>query len=441
MDKRKVLIISYIWPPMEGVGLIRALKFAKYLPRFGWEPVILTVRSADGMGDAALSSGTVKVFRTDYVDIISKAKERMGRLKFWNKPGEKDSRAQTDGNEKDRMRSSAIKSVLREFIAIPDEQIGWYEFAAAVGKKIVNDEGIDIIFSTSPPETAHLIARELKRGCSIPWVADLRDLWADDHYRARPLWKKIVLRAMEKRVFKDADKVVTVSKSWAEMLRKNVPGDKLSVVENGFDDEDFTGIRQEKNEKLTINYMGKLHKVHQPVDIFFRALAGLIRDGVIDKDKIEVKFYVLGHDRPDITAIARDHGLSGIVTEPDSVNYDRSLEVQRASDILLFVQWTGRGNEGWYSAKLYDYLGARRTILALAKKGGIIENLIKVTSSGVVAENEEEMRRYISAFYNEYLKNGSVRYFGREEEVLKHTRLARTADLARVFDLLFKERR
>lgn len=128
------------------------------------------------------------------------------------------------------------------------------------------------------------------------------------------------------------------------------------------------------------------------------------------------------------------------MTEPDRVSYDKSIEAQRSSDVLLFIQWLGRGNEGWYSAKIYDYLGARRPILALAKKGGIIENLIKMTSSGVSTEDKEEMKRYISAFYDEYVKNGSVRYSGREEEVLRHTRLARTADLARIFDQFMKER-
>lgn len=425
---------------MEGVGLMRALKFAKYLPKFGWEPMILTIRSAKGTDDVVAFSDDVKVFRTEYVDIISKVKKRIRRVKFWSKPGDKGLRIRSDENEKDCKKPNVIKSILRECIAFPDEQIGWYEFAVAAGKKIINDEGVDIIFSTSPPETVHLIAGELKKSCSIPWVADLRDLWADDHYRARPLWKKIILRAMEKRVFKDADKVVTVSAPWSEMLRKNVPEDKLAVVENGFDEEDFTSIRQNKNKKFTISYMGKLHKAHQPVDLFFKALADLIKDDIIDKDKIEVKFYVLGHDRPDITSIARDYGLSDIVTEPDRVSYDKSIEAQRSSDVLLFIQWLGRGNEGWYSAKIYDYLGARRPILALAKKGSIIENLIKMTSSGVSTEDKEEMKRYISAFYDEYVKNGSVRYSGREEDVLRHTRLARTADLARIFDQFMKER-
>lgn len=423
---------------MEGVGLIRAMKFAKYLPSYGWEPVVLTVKSSGERRPAPDPLPGIKVVRTGYLDVVAKAKDTLENIKFWNRKSADPGLSLTK-REIPALRRNGIASIARELITMPDEQAGWYDFAVDAGKKIVDEEGIDIIFSTSPPETSHCIARSLKRYRAIPWVADLRDLWADDHYRARSLLKRTILRSMEKKVFRDADKVVTVSKPWADKLRSSVQESKITVIENGFDEEDFSKIQYKNNEKFTISYMGKLHKAHQPVDLFFKAISRLIKDGIMSRQKIEIKFYISGHDRPDINSMAREYELNDVIKECETVSYARSSEVQRSSDLLLFVQWTGEGSDGWYSAKLYDYIGARRPILALAKKGGIIEGLINRTSSGVIVQDEAQLRDCLSRFYNEYTKNGSVVYTGLEREIEKNSRIARTAKLAGIFSALVKD--
>jgi hypothetical protein len=321
----------------------------------------------------------------------------------------------------------------------PDEQIGWYRFAVEAGVKLMKEERIDLIFSTSPPETAHLIARELKKRCNVPWLADMRDLWAEDHYRKRPLFKKFILKIMEKRVLKNADLLLTVSKPWADTLNGALGGGKKSaVIENGFDEEDFKGISFQKNEKFTITYTGKLHKDNQPIDDFFKTLKDLIEAGSIDREKIEVKFYALGYERPDIGSMAKNYGLEGVVKGFGGVGYERSLGIQRASDLLLFIQWQGAGSDGWYSAKLYDYIGARRPILAIAKKGGIIEDLIKSTESGLIVDGEAGLKEAILKFYDEYKREGKVSYKGNEDQISKHTRKLRTKDLAGLFNTLLE---
>jgi len=430
---RKVLIISYTWPPMGGVGFIRASKFAKYLPSYGWEPVILTVRP--GLRGELPEEGSlqgIRVHRTEYRDVVGEVRKAFAFKTRLAKDGPAAGHAEAGHNAG----GNRVTSFIREIVTMPDDQIGWLKFAVEEGKRVMDEERIDLVFSTSPPETAHLIARSLKRYRRTPWIADMRDLWSDDHFRRRTLFKKLVLKTIEANVLKDADKIITVSEPWADKLRSSSLRDasRIEVIENGFDEEDFNGASYYGNNKFTITYSGKLHKDHQDIGQFLLVLKDLIEEGRIDRRMIEIKFHVLGYDRPDITAAAESLGIGDVVKELGPVPYLESLRIQRSSDVLLFVQWRGEGDDGWYSGKLYDYIGSRRPILALARNGGIIEDLIRRTASGTIAHDREAIRSFLLRSYGEHLKNGRVAFGGDEAEIVKQSRKIRTAKLASLFD-------
>jgi glycosyltransferase involved in cell wall biosynthesis len=435
---RKVLIISYVWPPAEGVGMLRASRFAKYLPSYGWEPLVLTVDPGTGnipAGPDGLDG--IRVFRTGYTDVIGRAKSLITSCSAPAEGrGDRAERVERGPAAAAGHGKNVAASLLREMIAMPDEQRGWFDFAVAEGKKIVDRERPDAVFSTSPPETAHLIGRALKRYGRIPWVADLRDLWADDHFRQRPAFKRAILRRMERANLRDADAVVTVSWPWALSLRESLGRDSVEVIENGYDEQDFEGLRYRGNGKFTIVYTGKLHREHQPVEVLFAALEDLIARGLVDRARVEADFYVFGYDRPDIMSLAKAHGLGDIVRCPGRVGYRESLAAQRSADALIFVQWTGRGGDGWYSAKLYDYIGARRPIVAIAQRGGIVSDLVGKTSSGIVADGVYALGQTILEMYRQYERDGSVRYEGDEDQIKRHTRSCRAAALAGLLDSL-----
>lgn len=437
MSKRKVLIITYEWPPMEGVGLIRALKFVKYLPGYGWDPIILTVKSYlnDRSGYAYLQSKHIKVYRTEYKDVIEDFK-KFFRIRTLEK------RSNHDDNLKQEPRSKTnkLRSFFRELLSIPDPRIGWYKFAVLAGKKIVKKENVDLIFSTSPPETAHLIARRLKKCFNVPWVADLRDPWANNHFRLKsPFPKEIISRYMEKNVLKKADQVITVSEPWAQNLRSSIGNmrNRIRVIENGFDDEDFSHLTMHnRNEKFTISYTGKLHKEHQPIDIFFKILKDLIAENRIDRNRINVKFYVFGYDRPNISRLIESYGLNDVIHEHGKVDYNKSHEIQMSSDVLLLVKWQGKGGEGVYTTKIYDYIGARKPILVVGPEGGIIDELIRRTSSGIIAGDEDSLKKAISVLYGEYIKRGYIKHKGNDQEISKCTRRLQARELANIFNSL-----
>jgi glycosyltransferase involved in cell wall biosynthesis len=270
----------------------------------------------------------------------------------------------------------------------------------------------------------------------LPWIADLRDLWSDDHFRRRSRLKRSVLRFIEKRVLKDAKAIVTVSEPWADKLRSTLgcARDRVKVIENGFDEEDFASADYGKNEKFTITYTGKLHKEHQDISIFFRALSELVKKGDVDINKMHVRFYVLGHDRPDLMKLAEAYGISAAIEEAGKVNFIKSAEAQRASDALLFVQWQGAGQDGWCSAKLYDYIGSGRPIIAIAGKGGIIDEIISRTSSGTVADALDPLKAEISRLYNEHARNGRIEHTGNDGEIAACSRKLKAKQLAGLFD-------
>ncbi len=435
MAVKKALIVSYLWPPMEGVGLIRAMKFAKYLTGFGWQPFVLTVKPRiNNKATGSVPPGVI-VLRTDYRDVLHDAKKMFSHREDAGVTGSEGSEKRSSGMTKNR-----IGSIAREVVAMPDEQIGWYDFAVRDGKALIERERIDLIFSTSPPETAHLIARKLKKICGIPWVADLRDLWSDDHFRDRSFLKKAILKMMEGRVLKDADAVVTVSVPWASRLACSI-GSRVDVIENGFDEEDFRGAVPVANKKFTITYTGKIHRKHQDISVFLKTIRDLVKSGDIDRGRVDVRFYALGYDRPDIDWMARIYGLEGIVRDMGRVSYEESIIEQKRSDALLFVQWQGRGREGWYSAKLYDYIGSRRPIIALAERGGIIEDIIRKTASGSIADDEKALKESLLRLYREYAASGTVKYCGNEAEVGKNTRRRRAGQLADIFDSLLPKNR
>ena len=180
----KILMVIYNWPPRAGVGMIRPLKFAKYLPDFGWEPTILTPKSAPSQICCHEKEGHlsgVRIIYTGYFDVLTYIKKKL-RLYL-----QMETHTEPDKNSADmisfkKKKESSLISLIRDFLAFPDENIGWYRAAVRKGKELLKNENFSIIYSTSPPETSHLIAKKLKIISGLPWIADLRDPWSNYHH-------------------------------------------------------------------------------------------------------------------------------------------------------------------------------------------------------------------------------------------------------------------
>lgn len=404
---KKVLFITYAWPPKGGVGVMRALKFAKYLPQLGWMPVILTT------DDSAPGSPS----RTEDVG-IEKKQYKTVRTAYENK-------------------ISALPDRLRKSLLMPDTMIGWLKSAVAEGLKLLEDERFDAIFSTSPPRTAHLIGRALKKRSGLPWVADLRDLWSHDHFEKESIFRKYLFSIpMERKTLKDADRVVTVSEEWALDLARTagITSDRIKVITNGFDEEDYGDIPPLRPSKLTLTYTGKLHREMQDPEILFEVLSDCVKENLIKRDNIEIRFYTLGFRKADILGLARKYGITDIVTECGPVDYKESLRIQKNASALLFFQW--KGAKGWYSAKIFEYLGSRRPVIVISEHDSIVNKLVRELDAGSVADSRGGLKSILLRYYGEHVKKGYIVSRVNEENLKKYTRLHCAQELAGLLDEL-----
>jgi len=399
---KKVLIITYAWPPKGGVGVMRVLKFAKYLPQFGWMPSIITTdENAPGSPyrgeDIGINLAAYRVIRTRYKSLFLKLPDR-----------------------------------LRKVILMPDIHRGWFDSAYETAVSLLKEEKFDAIFSTSPPEISHLIARALKKRFGIPWIADLRDLWSDDHFERESFLRHGPSLKMEKEVLNDADSIVTVSKPWADKLAKTSGVTKINVITNGFDEEDFHDIPLRHSQQFTMAYTGKLHEEMQDPEMFFKTLSDCIQEGLIEKSGIDIKFYTIGFRKARIKELAKKYFLDDVVDEYPAVQYKESLRIQRESTLLLFFQW--KGERGWYSAKLFEYIGSGKPIFAVSERDSVSGNLIKELNAGFVSTCSKELKQLLLACYKCYREKGYVSLETSKEKIQLYTRKNLTRLLANILD-------
>jgi glycosyltransferase involved in cell wall biosynthesis len=441
----KILMICYAYPPMGMVGVIRPVKFARYLPKFGWQPTVLTVEERAGKFPCKKEMGDlpeVAVIRTPYVDVIDSFKRKINFFRGSNHrkdvSGDGEISNVAIDSKTQAKEVGTVKRLLYEMLTMPDEQVGWYGPALAAGRKLMRTEKFDAIYSTSPPETAHLIARRLKSEFGVPWVADLRDLWTLDHFRQRGRLKLFILDKMERRVFRDADALITVSERWRNDLealhgRATKP---ILYIPHGFDEEDYLAKPQHNSEVFTLTYTGTIDREFQDPAILLRAVAGLVKDKLIDPERFQINFHAYGNHMPDFDSITQEYALQGIVKQCAVLEYQECLQAQQSASALLVIQWKSEKGKGNPPLKFYDYLGARRPILIVGSGEGILGDMIEETGAGKIANTEEEIRTVLLAWYREFTSTGTVEFSSDEVALQRYTRRLQTAKLAELLQQL-----
>ena len=357
-------MIAYYFPPSGGPGVQRTLKFVKYLPQFGWKPIVLTAKGADYPAyDYTLLDeipGGVPVYRAKIVEPYKLYRKLTGKT-----PGEDVDIAVLSGERASKL-SERIAEWIRAAFFVPDARIGWLPFAISMGLKIIHRERPDVIYSSAPPYTCHLIGLALKKLTGLPWVADFRDSWIGWH--STPQWRPYFSRklelTMEKQVMRSADFILTVSEGvWEDLkTRHSEVRTPWRWLPNGYDREDFKGIKfvKRKNNKLTFTYTGSL----------FWNPKGLIE---AYKQMIEEKHYLdkvhfrfVGRVAQNIAKELKACLKAEIIPY---VPHDKSLRYLMETDIALLVVDDVAAGKGVITGKLFEYLGAHKPIFALTPEG------------------------------------------------------------------------
>lgn len=420
---KKMLIISYLWPPSGAVGAIRPSKLAKLLSQHGWNAIIVTVkqRHYEELSPVADEKAwTGAVIRTKclgnprefYVWMKSEFFKLMGRENEFKASVLRGTvQSQVGGTDSFL---SASKRVCLSLLYTPDEHQGWLPFAIPTCLRIIRRESIDCVVSTGPPFSSHLVGLALKKLAGVNWVAEFRDPWVENEQRPSVLrsgFSNILNQKLEAAVIGNADRVVCVTPAMTDYYRKSyssVAAGKWITITNGFDRQDFEALGHiARCPKFTISYLGSLVYARSP-ECLFHAVGELIRERAIPIGDIAIRF--IGKcryaDGRSIGEMAAEHGLKSVVEVIDFVPRREALkEMLRAHVLLLLANQQALQVPG----KAYEYLAAGAKILAVTEEKGATADFIKCVGGCVAPPDDHiSMKKIIEAWYGDYKRAGRL---------------------------------
>jgi hypothetical protein len=306
-----------------------------------------------------------------------------------------------------------------------------------IASKIIEKEKINLILTSSPSVTYNIIAKDLKkRYKNIKWVADLRDLWADNSNIN--LTKKLLDSLVEPNVLKFADVLTTVSQPLVKILEKKYPLKSVFRINNGFDPDDYKSTnkfaKSLDNNKLRFTYSGNIYFGKHNPEILLEAISNLINKGKISVKHLKLSFYI-----PDLIwfkNLVLKYKLSDIVEINKFVSSKKIVEIQMKSHALIVFNWMDPKQKGNLHLKLYEAMAARRPIFAIGGCGSDeIEKLLKQTNAGFYLKNVKETEARLLEYYNFYIKTKSVPYFGIINEINQYS----YENMARKFENIFSK--
>ena len=417
---KKILIIAYGFPPFFTSGVLRIAKFAKYLPHFGWEPIILTAN--EGRVDTSflddLPDG-LQIYRSSELNNI-----------FRYAIGNRKENLNTPNNRKKMYEEagSRLKAMLRPFF-VPDIKIGWYPFAVRKGKEIFKANNMDVIYSTSPWPTAHLIARSLAKKYNKPWVADFRDPWAQFFQTKRPFPLRQLEESMEKGVLHNVQRLIIAWPGIQDRLMdcSDATRQKTVIIHNGFDEQDFQGITPKIFDRFTIIYTGLFYKERNP-EALFKALAMLLDEKPALRNDIQI--ILIGKEQPFVKVTIRENKLNDIISVIPHIPHQECLEYLMGANALLL-----NTIENYVPGKTFEYLRCGKPILALMSDNTTVANIIKETKRGEVIDPAkiEIIKGSIQKLYEQYKQKTLSMKFN-DNSIYKYERKNLTGKLAKVFD-------
>jgi glycosyltransferase involved in cell wall biosynthesis len=392
----KVVIITYYWPPAGGSGVQRWLKFVKYLQNFDIEPIVYTVDNANYPKE---DKTLLKEVPTN-IRVLKQPIWEPTNLLFWKKKEAQKSDVSNAVN-------NGFLSFIRGNFFIPDPKIFWVNSSVKFLHQYLKENKVDVIISTGPPHSMHLIAQKLKQKNNIKWIADFRDPWSNLYYNEefkQLSFAKKKNEKLENLVFKNADCILTVSNSLKKDFDQKAT--RVEVITNGFDDEVLTQDLIKLDKKFSISYIGLLPKQSNP-KLLFKVLSALCLENTDFKNDLKLNFIgdISADVKQEITTnnLEKNTDFIGYVSHREAIGYQKKAQV-----LLLLIPNVAK-SEGILTGKLFEYLTAKRPILAMGPETGDLSEILKNTNAGVVVgfDNEAKLTAEIRNLYQQY-KTGNL---------------------------------
>ena len=427
---KKILFITYYWPPAGGAGVQRPLKFAKYFPDFSIEPVILTVDekyASYPLSDPSL----LKDIAPSLFVVKTKSMEPLKVLSFFT--GKKSIPHGGFSNSNKEKFTQKLLRFLRGNLFIPDARIGWIRYALKSAEALILKEKIDTVLISSPPHSSQLIGMQLKKKFNIRWIADMRDPWTDIYYYKDLLHTSISARKdarLEKLVLENADEIIVVSNPIRDLFLKKstqIQPDKFHIIPNGFDENDFLLKPGTDNSEFIFTYVGTIADSYKP-----EALFKSIKKAIAEFNNISFKIRLVGSLPESLKLLIKKLELETYTEYISYVNHEAAVNYMQQSSALLLLIPDMPGNEGILTGKIFEYLAARKPILGLGPIKGDASAILRECKAGKMFERSEgeELFKEIKSLILQWKENPT--YFNSSDIYLKYSRKELTRKISKI---------
>ncbi len=430
-DMKKVLIITYYWPPAGGPGVQRVLKFTKYLRDFGWNPIIYTVSNGEyPIEDTSLEKEIPKgitilkepiwepfTIYKQFVGIKKKDKINPGFL----------------NTKKKKSLAENLSVWVRGNLFIPDARKFWVKPSISYLTKYLQENPVDAMISSGPPHSLHLIAQPLQKKLNIPWIADFRDPWTNiDYYQELNLskWADKKHHRLEKEIISQADKVLVIGKTMKEEFTKIVNRD-VNIITNGFDTSDFPEtIPSINHQQFRIIHLGMMNKARNH-EIFWKVLKEICDENK-DFQKV-LNIQLIGKVDLSVHESVTKYQLQEQVEFIPYINHNEVFSIEQQASLLYLSINNTPNAKSVITGKIFEYLGAKRPILCIGPVDGDAADIIHQSNTGYVVEfdDEQKLKEILISAFNHF-QNNSLNI--QSEGILKYSRKELTKELAKLLD-------
>lgn len=428
---KRILIISYYFPPSGGPGVQRILKFARYLPQYGWMPTVVTVdprHAAFPSIDESLLSEIppeLEVIRTRawdpfriYGRVQGKKKDEVVKV------------GHVVGHRKDWVQQ--IARWIRGNIFLPDARVGWVPFASRVVRKLVQTQNFNAILSTGPPHSCHLVGMAAHKASKLPWVVDMRDPWVEIYYSAQMHESRVARKiqaSLESRVLCKASAVVSVSRHIGLGLNRRARIQHYETIPNGFDPADFSqdpSTLIKNNDAFKLAYIGTYNLLTH---------SNVLIAALMEFQKLTpIEVHLVGKADPGAVEAYRANGIP--VHEHGYLPHSEAVAFMHAADVLFLPlpRISGYDGAGVVSGKVFEYMSARRPILALGPVEGDLAHLLDEVGAGKLFDDEDQQG--MLNFLKRCLKSRKESWVINDKALAEYERPRLTRRLAQLLDQL-----
>nr|WP_294777568.1 glycosyltransferase family 4 protein [uncultured Flavobacterium sp.] len=424
-EPKKLLIITYYWPPAGGPGVQRWLKFVKYLPDFNVQPIVYVPENPTY---PIIDNGLESEVSDKAIILKNKIFEPYGLASFFGKNKTKKISSGIIPNQKKQSLLEKTLLWIRGNIFIPDARFLWVKPSVKYLSQYIQENNIDTIVTSGPPHSLHLIGLQLKKDLNIKWLADFRDPWTTiGYHKALKLssYAEKKHKALEKEVLNTADTIIVTSKTTKTEFEA-ITSKPIEVITNGYDVEKVT--KQALDAKFTLAHIGSFLSERNP-RILWKALKELTKENKDFKNDFQLK--LIGAVSQEVLDTITEFKLNEFVLNLGYVSHQEAVEHQRKSQVLLLIEINSEDTKSIIPGKLFEYMVSERPIVAIGPEGSDFAEIITSTNTGVffTYDEKEKLKALLLNYYKEYQnQNLKVHAVGLQQ----YSRKSLTAQLSKL---------